>query len=141
MVKKERSIRKIRKAPYKRKVKKPDFGYYSFDISYWLDDPVDQKAFDEFFEEFEGKLKWYAADTGPFGSTERKTRNNGYLLDDPIVLLSVIKKAKAHDKFFIDFVSKKDEGRIWSRGKKPDEKMELTDIEEEIRSILDGEKD
>lgn len=142
MVKKETSRKKARKAPYKRKAKKPDFGYYSFDISYWLDDPVDEKAYEEFFDEFEGKVKWYAGDTGPFNSTERKRRNNGYLLDDPIVLLSLIKKAKTHDKFFIDFVSKKTSTeRIWSRGKKPDENVELTDIEQEIRSILDGEKD
>jgi len=124
--------KKASKTKTKEEKKEPT---YSIDVSYFMDNVVEQKEYDEFFEEFKGKINWYASDCGPFGSNERIYRSNGYLVDDVKVLLDLVKKVKGHDKFFIDFVSKTPD-RIWSRNKPVENFHSEIEEENEIYSIL-----
>lgn len=140
-MKKERSRRKKkRSSPYKLSGKSKKDGSismpYSIDISYYFDNPASQSEYDTFFEEFESQINWYAADSGPFNANERKYRSNAYFVKDSATLLALVKKTKADDKFFVDFVTKKN-ASFWRRHTKVPLDDDSTEIEKEVYAILD----
>lgn len=132
-----------RNKPYKKKrqvkPKATEKDKYSFDICYWLDDPVDDEEYQTFFKDHEEDIEWYATDVGPFGSPpERKRVANGYIVKDPDVVLSIVNKTKGHPKLFIDFVHKdKGETIVWSRENDSNvDEESLNEKEKQIRSAL-----
>lgn len=86
---------------------------YSVDISYYLDNLVEQEEYDDFFEEFSDKIEWYASDCGPFTKKRRKTdriyRSNAYKVKNIRTLQKLCRKICAHDKFFVERMSKHDD--------------------------------
>lgn len=115
---------------------------YTFDLSYYSDNVVEQEEYDAFLQEFGNSFHWYCSelDFSPHDPAKRSYRNNGYNTKDLDALKRLCEKVKTHDKFFLDFVGRCiPDDCIWFYAKHEDEKVDislLNDHEKLLRSIL-----
>lgn len=78
---------------------------YSFDISYFTDNPnVNDSDVFEITNKYEN-CKWYASDTGPFNSNKKVTRNNGFMISNIDDLKNIIEEVNESNGLFIDFIN------------------------------------